>query len=101
MIELLERHKYARLNDYIELVDKMNIHGVSIKARSVSSHPGKVNLLLLTNQRLEFDFVYCLNLNDGHWGGKRSLSHFCPLELLWLMGQKIRLLTKEGCYTSF
>lgn len=80
MVELLERHKYARLSDYIELVDKMNTHGVSIKARSVSTHPGKVNLLTAHKSKgLEFDFVYCLNLNDGHWGGRRSPSHFLPI----------------------
>ncbi len=80
MVELLERHKYARLSDYITLVDKMLIHGVSIKARSVSSHPGRVNLLTAHKSKgLEFDFVYCLNLNDGHWGGRRSPSHFLAI----------------------
>lgn len=89
MIELLERHKYARLSDYIQLVDKMNIHGVSIKARSVSTHPGKVNLLTAHKSKgLEFDFVYCLNLNDGHWGGRRSPSHFLPIGVTLVNGEE-------------
>lgn len=78
--ELLERHKSAKLKDYLNLLDKMATHNVSVRAKGVSSHPGKVNLMTAHKSKgLEFDFVYCMNLNDGKWGGRRSPGYFLPI----------------------
>lgn len=79
-IELLERHKNAKLKDYLGLLDKMNLHGVSVRAKSVSSYPGKVNLMTAHKSKgLEFDYVFCVHLNDGRWGGRHSPTSFLPI----------------------
>jgi DNA helicase-2/ATP-dependent DNA helicase PcrA len=79
-VELLERQKNVKLADYLSLLDTMNVHGISVRAKSVSSYPGKVNLMTAHRSKgLEFDYVFCMNLNDGKWGGRRSPSHFLPI----------------------
>lgn len=80
VVELLERHKDAKLADYLALLDKMSVHGISVRAKSVSSFPGRVNLMTVHKSKgLEFDYVFCANLNEGHWGGRRNASHFLPV----------------------
>ncbi|HLP44060.1 MAG TPA: PD-(D/E)XK nuclease family protein, partial [Candidatus Nanoarchaeia archaeon] len=79
--ELVERHKYAKLSDYISLVDKMAIHNVSIRAKSVTSYPGKINLMTTHKSKgLEYDSVYITHLNEGHWGGRRNNTYFLPID---------------------
>ncbi len=79
-VELLERHKNVRIKDYLDLLDKMTLHGVSVRAKSVSSYPGKVNLMTAHKSKgLEFDYIFCVHLNDGRWGGRRSPTHFLPI----------------------
>lgn len=78
--ELLERHKDIKLNDYLILLEKMNVHGVSVKARGVGTYPGKVNIMTAHKSKgLEFDYVYCLHLNEGRWGGRKAPSYFLPI----------------------
>lgn len=80
MIELMERHRDAKLNDYLAMLEKMTVHGVTVKAPGVSAYPGKINLMTAHKSKgLEFDFVFAVHLNDGKWGGRRSLSHFLPI----------------------
>ncbi len=79
-IELLERHKDVRLKDYLELLGKMSEHTVSVRAKGVSTYPGKVNLMTAHKSKgLEFDHVYCAHLNDGRWGGRRNSTYFLPI----------------------
>ncbi len=79
-IELLERHKDVRLGNYLNLLGKMAEHNVSVRAKGVSSYPGKVNLMTAHKSKgLEFDYVYCAHLNDGRWGGRRNSTYFLPI----------------------
>lgn len=78
--ELQERHKKAKLADYLQLLDKMSTHNVSVRAKGVATHPGKVNLMTAHKSKgLEFDRVYCMHVNDGKWGGRRSPGYFLPI----------------------
>jgi len=80
MVGLMERHKNVKIADYLDLLNKMSVHDVTVRAKSVSTYPGRVNLLTAHKSKgLEFDYVYCLHLNDGRWGGRRSSSHFLPI----------------------
>jgi DNA helicase-2/ATP-dependent DNA helicase PcrA len=80
IVELFERQKNAKLADYLLLLDKMKEHGVSVRAKSVTTYPGRVNLMTAHRSKgLEFDYVFCMNLNDGKWGGRKSHSYFLPI----------------------
>lgn len=80
ILDLVERHKGLKIQDYLNLLDKMTEHGVSVRAKGVTAYPGMVNLMTAHKSKgLEFDQVFCLHLNDGRWGGRRSSSHFVPL----------------------
>lgn len=79
-VEFLERRKEAKLSDYLGLLQKMAEHGVSVKARSVTSYPGKVNLMTAHKSKgLEFEYIYGVHLNEGHWGGRRNATYFLPI----------------------
>lgn len=78
---LVERHKSFKLTDYLELLNKMSIHGLAVRSRGPISYPGRVNLMTAHKSKgLEFDTVYCIHLNDGRWGGRRSSSFFLPVD---------------------
>ncbi|MBI5220765.1 MAG: ATP-dependent helicase, partial [Candidatus Liptonbacteria bacterium] len=65
-----------RLADFIEHLQILREHHValSLKARS---QPGRVRLMTAHRAKgLEFDAVFVVNAVDGHWGNRRSPSHF-------------------------
>lgn len=82
IIELVERQKNAEIADYVKELITMEQHDIPLKSRSFVSQAGAVNLLTAHRAKgLEFDYVYCLGLNDGHWGNRRTSSFFVPLVL--------------------
>lgn len=82
VVELIERHKGAKLQDYIGFLGKMSTHGISVRAKSISSYPGRVNLMTAHKSKgLEFDHVFCAHLNEGHWGGRKNISYFLPIDV--------------------
>ncbi len=79
-VELVERHKDVRLANYLDLLEKMATHNVNVRAKGFAASPGRVNLMTAHKSKgLEFDYVFCMNLNDGKWGGRRSSSYFLPI----------------------
>ncbi len=82
-VGLLERHKYYTLKDYIIFLNTLSRHDVSIRTQGFSVAPGKVNLMTAHKSKgLEFDYVFCVGMNDGHWGNRRMPSYFLPLSSL-------------------
>jgi DNA helicase-2/ATP-dependent DNA helicase PcrA len=79
-VELVERHKDVRLANYLDLLEKMAAHNVSVRAKGFAASPGRVNLMTAHKSKgLEFDYVYCMNLNEGKWGGRRNTAYFLPI----------------------
>lgn len=78
-VELLERHKDVKLADYLNLLDKMSVHNVSVRAKGFAAAPGRVNLMTAHKSKgLEFDHIFCVHLNEGKWGGRRNSAYFLP-----------------------
>ncbi len=61
------------LKDFLNLLEVVKKHGISLRAKSVSCDEGGVKLLTVHKSKgLEFDFVYIINVFDGRWGNSKK-----------------------------
>ncbi|MBI2064508.1 MAG: ATP-dependent helicase [Candidatus Yanofskybacteria bacterium] len=74
---LVENHKDFTLEQFLEYLDMLQEHRILLKNSSLNVRPGRVRLMTVHKSKgLEFDYVYIVNIFDGHWGNKRRIEHF-------------------------
>lgn len=77
MKELVASHKNYRLADFINYLDVLDKHNITVKTRGKALAEKSVHLMTAHKSKgLEFDYVYVVNLVDGHWGNKREMRKF-------------------------
>ena len=70
---LITSHKDYTLDNFFEYLDVLKEHNISIKSKGLGYTAGRVRLMTAHKSKgLEFDHVYIINAEDGHWGGRRS-----------------------------
>lgn len=71
---ILSKKEYY-LSDFIQHIDLIEAHGLLIK--TVSKEKSGVRLMTAHKSKgLEFEYVYILGANDGHWGGRKRRTYF-------------------------
>lgn len=77
MKELTASHKNYRLTDFINYLDILEKHNITVKTRGKALAEKAVHLMTAHKSKgLEFDYVYVISLVDGHWGNKREMRKF-------------------------
>lgn len=77
MRELTVSHKNYRLADFINYLAVLEKHNITVRMRGKALSEKAVHLLTAHKSKgLEFDYVYIVNLVDGHWGNKREMRKF-------------------------
>jgi DNA helicase-2/ATP-dependent DNA helicase PcrA len=77
MKDLVLSHKEYRLADFINYLDVLETHNVIIRTKGKSLSISAVHLMTAHKSKgLEFEYVYMINLIDGHWGNKREMRKF-------------------------
>lgn len=72
---LVMAKKEYYLSDFIDHITLIETHGLLIK----TAHKEKTGVRLMTAHKskgLEFEYVYILGANDGHWGGRKRRTYF-------------------------
>jgi DNA helicase-2/ATP-dependent DNA helicase PcrA len=70
---LIASHKDYTLDDFFDYLNVIKEHNISIKNKGLAYSVGKVRLMTAHKSKgLEFDNVYIINAQDGHWGGRRN-----------------------------
>ncbi|MCL4406029.1 MAG: ATP-dependent helicase [Patescibacteria group bacterium] len=79
MKEFLEKHKSARLRDFLEYLEMLAEHNVLLKKGNMARLAKGVRLMTAHKSKgQEFDCVYIIDARDGHWGNKRK-PNYLPL----------------------
>ncbi len=65
-----------RLADFIQFLNTLSAHHLSIKHRRGSAAEGVELMTAHKSKGLEFDYVYIVNAFDGNWGNKRTANYF-------------------------
>ena len=74
---LIENHRSYDLEKFLQYMDLLEEHGVSVRKNVRGSVPGSVHLMTAHRSKgLEFDYIYIINAYDTHWGNNRSIEHF-------------------------
>lgn len=75
--EAITAHHAYTLADLVEYVALLERHQVSVRKDSEILSPERVRLMTAHRSKgLEFDRVYVLGLQDGHWQSRGSRTHF-------------------------
>lgn len=75
--KLAQNHKDYRLGDFVNYLDILNNHGISIKSSSKKAGMRGVRIMTAHKSKgLEYEFVYIVGATDGHWGNKREMRSF-------------------------
>lgn len=70
------KNEYYLVN-FIEHLNRIREHGISTKVDKDSSKSGGVRLMTAHRSKgLEFDIVYIIGANDGHWGNRTRRKYF-------------------------
>lgn len=71
---LTEVHRGMTLGKFIDYLDTLNAHNVSIKKGGARHVVSRVRCMTAHRAKgLEFEYVYIVNAYDGHWGNKRKI----------------------------
>lgn len=72
---LAEVHRGMTLGKFIEYLDTLDAHNVSIKKGGARHVVSRVRCMTAHRAKgLEFEYVYIINAYDGHWGNKRKIN---------------------------
>jgi len=75
--KLAQNHKDYRLRDFVDYLDILENHGISIKSNSKKVGNRGVRIMTAHKSKgLEYEFVYIVGATDGHWGNKREIRNF-------------------------
>ncbi|PIR24054.1 hypothetical protein COV42_02870 [Candidatus Campbellbacteria bacterium CG11_big_fil_rev_8_21_14_0_20_44_21] len=75
--KISEGHKEFKLPDFIEYLNILVNYNILIKMKEGVSLFDSVHLMTAHKSKgLEFDYVYIIGLNDGHWGNRKNIRHF-------------------------
>lgn len=73
---LSKSYKDYYLKDFIEHLKKINEHGIMTKSGKSTLKSGVRLMTAHRSKGLEFDFVYIVNVTDGHWSNKKERKYF-------------------------
>ena len=72
---LYERRKKLTLNQFLAYLDLLEKHRLPLKAEVRTERTDSVKLMTAHRSKgLEFEYVYIIQVFDGHWGNSRSRS---------------------------
>lgn len=75
--KLAQNHKDYRLNDFVNYLDILKNHNISIKSGSKKAGMRGVRIMTAHKSKgLEYEYVYITGATDGHWGNKREMRSF-------------------------
>jgi len=75
--KLAQNHKDYRLSDFVNYLDILDNHGISIKSNSKKTGNKGVRIMTAHKSKgLEYEYVYIVGATDGHWGNKREIRNF-------------------------
>ncbi len=87
---LIANHKDYSLDNFLEYLDVLKEHNISIKSKGFSYTSGRVRLMTAHKSKgLEFDCVYITNAVEGHWGSRRSHDNIKLPEEIYSLLNKI------------
>ncbi|HQA95967.1 MAG TPA: PD-(D/E)XK nuclease family protein, partial [Candidatus Colwellbacteria bacterium] len=79
MKDFLEKHKSAKLKDFLEYLEMLAEHNVLLKKGNMAKLAKGVRLMTAHKSKgQEFDCVYIVNAKNNHWGNKRQ-PNYLPL----------------------
>ncbi len=73
---LVQSHRRFQLADFLAYLDTLEAHELRVQSASRALPRGVRLMTAHKSKGLEFDHVFIVGANDGHWGGKRSVTHF-------------------------
>lgn len=75
--KLAQNHKDYRLRDFVNYLDILKNHNISIKSSSKKAGNRGVRIMTAHKSKgLEYEYVYITGATDGHWGNKREMRSF-------------------------
>lgn len=73
----LRKNNLFSLSDFLEYIRLHEEHTIRISATDYSQKPFSIRLMTAHKSKgLEFDYVYIMNMHDGHWGNQRPRPSF-------------------------
>jgi DNA helicase-2/ATP-dependent DNA helicase PcrA len=79
MKDFLEKHKSAKLRDFLDYLEMLREHNVLLRKGNLDRLAKGVRLMTAHKSKgQEFDCVYIVDVRDGHWGHKRK-PNYLPL----------------------
>lgn len=80
--KLVSRNHLFNLHDFIAYIELLKAHNISPSTAHKLIHKSGVRLMTAHKAKgQEFDYVYIINVHDGHWGNKRREGHL--FEIPW------------------
>ncbi len=74
--EFSTAHANFNLADFIDYLETLKRHGLGLLETAASGRDGVRLMTAHRSKGLEFDYVYIIGANDGHFGGRRKRSAF-------------------------
>ncbi len=73
---LLQSHRRFQLADFLAYLDTLEAHELRVQSKGHALPRGVRLMTAHKSKGLEFDHVFIVGANEGHWGGKRNVTHF-------------------------
>ncbi len=86
-----ESHKDATIGDFLDYLNTLKEHNILIKKNIISHAGNRVRLMTAHKSKgLEFEYVYIINVYDGHWGNRRRAEKLVlPHRIFALMNKEL------------
>ena len=74
---LVENHKEYAFQNLIDYLNDVEEHNILVRKRARNAVTKSVRLMTAHKSKgLEFEYVYIVGANDGHWGNQKTIEHF-------------------------